>query len=263
MATLYRIKDWDKHFENAQSRKVTRLAYVLVPNKHDGDGYTELVCDHPNGPAHYGAWVATIQVGAKCEPRGSLMKDTGIPHDATSLSRKTRLPSELFTEAFPRLLQIGWLEALTVELPDGYQSSGSEVGKNRTELNRTELNTKSVCAPEDQEENPSSFQEKTPPLAHTLIEWDRVTFPPSFNRTDVREALEGWLAQRRQHGKFDLDTALAVTSALQLFPTPAALCQSWTIAQANGWDMFKDYTDGEEATETDAANLLTNWEARG
>jgi len=97
----------------------------------------------------------------------------------------------------------------------------------------------------------------------TSIRLSLATYTMTFDRADVREALEGWLAQRRQHGKFDLDTALAVTSALQLFPTPAALCQSWTIAQANGWDMFKDYTDGEEATETDAANLLTNWEARG
>ena len=112
MDTILRIKDWDRLFENSRSRQVAELRWVSLPNKHDGDGYTELVTGHPNGPAHYGAWVVIVQVASKCQPRGTLVRDNGESHDPASLARKTRFPAELFAEAVPRLLnpEIGWLE---------------------------------------------------------------------------------------------------------------------------------------------------------
>ena len=88
-ATLYRIVDWDKHFESAQSRKVERLTWVRVPNKHDGEGYTELL-DHPNGAAHYACWMAIVQVASKCQPRGSLLRDG--PSAAKPASRPNASP---------------------------------------------------------------------------------------------------------------------------------------------------------------------------
>ena len=45
--TTYRIRDWQRHFENNRTRELKVMAWVPVPNKMDGDGYTELVT-HPS-----------------------------------------------------------------------------------------------------------------------------------------------------------------------------------------------------------------------
>lgn len=106
----FRIKDWDKHFENNRTRELKYLDWVPIPNKMDGDGYTELV-DHPDGAAHLGAWVAIVEVASRCDVRGTLMRDGDRPHDSASLSRQTRLPKQVFDEVIPRLILIGWIES--------------------------------------------------------------------------------------------------------------------------------------------------------
>ena len=110
MADLLRVRDWDSLYENNRTRGMLEMRWVPVPNKLDGDGYTELVC-HPNGPAHLGCWLTILQVASKCHPRGTLVRDSGPPHTAASLSRLTRIPAGLFDEVIPRLLAINWLEA--------------------------------------------------------------------------------------------------------------------------------------------------------
>jgi hypothetical protein len=108
-AQILRIRDWSKHFENNRTRELNHIAWVPMPNKHDGDGYTELV-DHPNGAAHFGAWCVIVQVASRCDPRGTLVRDRAVPHTAASLARITRFPEAVFDEVIPRLLDIGWLE---------------------------------------------------------------------------------------------------------------------------------------------------------
>lgn len=110
MRPTYSIRDWSVNFENSRSRQLRELRYVMIPNKHDGDGYTELL-DHPNGAAHFGAWCAIVEVASKCAPRGALVRQDGTPHDANSLSRLTRIPARVFNEVFPRLITIGWAES--------------------------------------------------------------------------------------------------------------------------------------------------------
>ena len=112
--STYRIKDWSKHFENNRTKDMKTMRWVPVPNKHDGDGYTELL-EHPNGAAHFGAWVACVQVASKCRERGTLLRGTCEAHDSASLARITRIPREVWDEALPRLVSIGWLE--TCDIP--------------------------------------------------------------------------------------------------------------------------------------------------
>ena len=109
------VRDWQKHFENNRTRELKNLDWVPIPNKHDGDGFSELM-DHPNGTAHYGAWMLITQVASKCDVRGTLLRDGARPYDATSLARVTRGNRAVFEEALPRLVAIGWLEE--VELDD-------------------------------------------------------------------------------------------------------------------------------------------------
>lgn len=109
---MLRVRDWAKYFENNRTRELKCMSWVPLPNSHDGDGYTELL-DHPNGAAHFGAWVAIVQVASKCDLRGSLLRDGARPHDARSLARMTRIPLAIMDEAIQRLVNdVGWLEVV-------------------------------------------------------------------------------------------------------------------------------------------------------
>lgn len=109
---MYRIVEWETNFENNRTKELKKLTWVPFPNRHDGDGYTELL-DHPNGPAHFGAWCAICQVASKCDPRGTLSRDGARPHTASSLARMTKIPETLMREAIARLVNpVRWLEII-------------------------------------------------------------------------------------------------------------------------------------------------------
>ena len=117
---LYSITDWDKHFENNRTREMKVMQWIPLQNKHDGDGYTELL-DHENGTLHFAAWVALAQLASRCKPRGILVRDGGRPHTPETISRVTRIPSWIFAEVMPRLVEMGWLNrdgAISTECVD-------------------------------------------------------------------------------------------------------------------------------------------------
>ena len=131
MSTAYRIKDWGKHFENNRTRELKSMTWVPVPNKQDGDGYTALM-DHKHGTAHYGAWHVILGIASKCDPRGTLMRDSGQPHTITSISRITRVPEPLLKQAMDRLVssEIGWVEVVDSQTlepsPQEYATSSQD-----------------------------------------------------------------------------------------------------------------------------------------
>lgn len=86
------------------------MDWVPVPNRMDGEGYTQLV-DHPNGAAHLGAWLAIVEIASRRDVRGTLPQEGAGTSQA--LARISRLPAGLFAEVIPRLVQIGWIEELT------------------------------------------------------------------------------------------------------------------------------------------------------
>lgn len=106
---LYRVKDWDKHFEVSQTRKCARLTWVATPNKHDGKSYRRLM-RHPDGAAIYGAWCLILQVASKCPERGVLSDGTDSL-TAEDLALKTDCPEKWFQLALELLStpEIGWL----------------------------------------------------------------------------------------------------------------------------------------------------------
>jgi hypothetical protein len=113
MADLIKIIDWAENFEVNRTRELKVMKWIALPNKMDGDGYTELVA-HKNGAAHFGAWVILLEVASKCNPRGTLVRDNGEPHTSQSLARISRLPAGVFTEVLPRLQSIGWIELISI-----------------------------------------------------------------------------------------------------------------------------------------------------
>lgn len=107
--SCYRVTDWNKHYENAQSRKVRKCSWVAVPNSHDGSGYRR-VAAHEHSIELFTAWILILEVASKCEPRGTLRKD-GRPINSQDLADKTGFPSSIFELAFQELAndRIGWL----------------------------------------------------------------------------------------------------------------------------------------------------------
>lgn len=108
----YRIKDWNRYFEHHRTRDLVKMTWVPMPNKMDGDGYTELL-SHANGAAHLGAWLALVEIASKSETRGTLTRGNAKPHTLQTLERISLIPARVFAEAIPRLVEIGWLEKLT------------------------------------------------------------------------------------------------------------------------------------------------------
>lgn len=115
---LYKIANWAKSFENNRTKELKTLNWVPIPNKQDGDGYT-LVMDSENGPAIYGAWIACVQIASRCDPRGTLLRDSGKPHDAYSLARMSRFPQEVIQQMLDLLSSpdINWLDVTICEQP--------------------------------------------------------------------------------------------------------------------------------------------------
>ena len=106
----YRVKNWDKHYEKAQTRRCDKAYWVAIPNKHDGKGFRR-VAKHERNIELFTAWILIVQVASKMPKRGLLADDDG-PLDAEDLADKTGFPSEIFHLAFTVLVEpkIGWLE---------------------------------------------------------------------------------------------------------------------------------------------------------
>lgn len=176
MRTL-RIRNWHRHFENNRTRELKYMAWVPFPVKMDGDGYTELL-DHPDGAAHFGFWCACVEVAARCDPRGTLLRDGAGPHNSRSLSRITRIPVKIIDAAIERLISIGWIEVLPqpgqefMEIPQVPatipQVPAPESHPSATERNGTERN--GIL------ENASAFSCSEPPQA-AVSEPSLLTFP--------------------------------------------------------------------------------------
>lgn len=105
----YAVKNWERDFENAESRRTRHLRWVPVPNRHDGRGYRRLT-RHPRAPEIFSAWCLILQVASKMPTRGILEDDDG-PLTADDLSDKTGFHSEVFELAFNVLSdnKIGWI----------------------------------------------------------------------------------------------------------------------------------------------------------
>ncbi len=109
MATSYRINQWDKLFETAETKRLKKMSWVPVPNKHDGLGYRTLVSAR-NGFQTYAAWILILQVASKCPVRGLLTDSSGRPLSPADLEFKTGVPKHVFESAMTPLCEVGWLE---------------------------------------------------------------------------------------------------------------------------------------------------------
>jgi len=85
------------------------MQWLPLPIKLDGEGYAALM-DHENGAAHFGVFVAVLEVAARCPRRGVLAGASG-PYTEKSIARSIRMPEPVVIEALIRLASddIGWV----------------------------------------------------------------------------------------------------------------------------------------------------------
>lgn len=77
----YRIRDWAKHYENADSRKRVKLMeWVRIPTRQDGKGFRRLITN--GGAECFGIWVLLVQLATKMPTRGIFRDDDGDLTDA-------------------------------------------------------------------------------------------------------------------------------------------------------------------------------------
>jgi len=183
----YAIANWAKRYENNRTRDIKALHWVPVPNTHDGDGYTTLVC-RENGAALLGAWLAILQVASKCEPRGTLLRDNGKPHDSESIARMTRLPVEIIAEALRVCSdECNWLEINAPQEGAVIPQAPAEIpqeGDYRREEKRTEEKEQKKSAADAALEEEIGFNESHP-----------------LNCLEFQEAWTDWTRHRREKKK--------------------------------------------------------------
>jgi hypothetical protein len=113
---FYRIRDWDKLFENNRSREIKHLEWVAFPNPMllaGGEAFAELM-NHEDGAAHFGVWCACVFLASRSQVRGTLVRSstagTCEPMSQASIALTCRIPAAKVRDACGRLVELGWLD---------------------------------------------------------------------------------------------------------------------------------------------------------
>jgi hypothetical protein len=111
------IKDWDKNYETADSRRRSRLDWVAIPNKHDGKGFRRLF-RLPDAGEIFGGWVLILQVASKCPVRG-VLADADGPLTAEDIADKVGCSISMIEKALDAVSHpsIGWIQTLADSAP--------------------------------------------------------------------------------------------------------------------------------------------------
>jgi len=271
---IYRIRNWSTIFENCESRKLKSLKWVSMPNKMNTQGYTALI-DHPNGPAHFGAWCALVEICSAREPkesRGVLPEADGtIGGISRVLGRISRMPQKLFEELLPRLLtdpEIQWIEMDTVEsgkIPDapgknpdasgdGGKNLGTE-GKGRDNITREETTPLSPPAPNgaDIHTRSSSRLRTTDQIRHALGE--RLPWWENFWKVypchaGMKPAMDAFERRIKTH-----DQAAAAYKGAKAYAERIAQDPTAKVKYAQGWINDERWTDeGDSAPRSKQRN---------
>lgn len=144
---FYEIKDWDRIFENSESRKYKKLNWVPVPNKWDGLGFCKLR-KHKNFVVAFCGWSLIIQIASKMPQRGVLVTADGWELSPVDMADLTGCPEDVFSKALEVLCspEIGWIVRKNSEnLPASPNPPGDSPGASESsgvEQNRTEREQK-------------------------------------------------------------------------------------------------------------------------
>ena len=229
MTVILKIANWDDLYEDHRTRALKRLRWVPVPCKFDGDGYTELVVGHENGPAHYAAWMAFLLSASRCEPRGTLMRSTGEPHTTATIAATTKIPKALLDESLPRLIGIGWIVSEPAKIR--HKSGGRPA---------VVAHKSGDCPAPSCARAPASIPFSSLPFfLGKGVQGERGELPEALESEDFREQLENWIAYKaeRREGYKPAGFRSMLTHAANMAKRHGlpAVVEAFIRAMANGW----------------------------
>lgn len=246
---IYKIQDWGYHYENSRSRSIAHCNWCPIPNKQDGLGYKRLVATSGNGAAHYGVWMAIVLLASKQRsPRQGYLtvngKSDGKPLTIEDLHLTTGLPKKIISEAFPRFVEVGWLEAIgsirdDTPLPQG-ESERQHVAtfqNNRKERkeDKSAISTAQVYV---------TFKKRQMNSAH-LEAFDQ--FWRAFKyKKDRSRAADAWLDidwPTDSEGKNALFAKIITAAKAEALDRPYLLEQRKTPIYAEGWLAHRRWED--------------------
>lgn len=108
---VYRIKDWNKVFEDYRSREVAELEFIKWPTKRASEAFHKLARSS-DGVMAFGVFAILVQWAARCPQRG-VLADTKGAITPERFADRYGLPIKVAKKAFAILTDIdcGWLES--------------------------------------------------------------------------------------------------------------------------------------------------------
>jgi hypothetical protein len=110
---VWKIKNWNKTFENADTRKRMRLGWFLCPTGVDSSGYIELMSHGSKGMQAFGVFIAICQWSATCLPvvRGSCARSDGRAMTIRQMASILRISEGVLDESLSLLSSpdVGWM----------------------------------------------------------------------------------------------------------------------------------------------------------
>ena len=205
MSTLYRIRDWDKHYENAESRKCKNLTWLKLPVKLNGNGYSAMM-EIENGPALFGCFIALVELAVGSVERGSFMDSSGRPLTTRAIARLLRMPHSLVEQTLNTLSsgEFDWIEAMPLtssagkpveQSPTTPGNQSSVLGKQSPQIREDQRRVEQMRAEENSGRSGSQVQpsarEASPPATPT---------PPATLADDFAEDLGASLGRKLAGG---------------------------------------------------------------
>jgi hypothetical protein len=143
---LYRIKDWDRSYENAETRKLKYLHWTPTPTKLSSRSYSHVVA-HPRACEILAAFGAMVKIAANA-PRRGYLEDHDGPLDADDMAAITRLPAVAFDIALEvcSTSKVGWVEV--VEGAKSEESSATLPGKGARSADSPDISGKPGDSPD-------------------------------------------------------------------------------------------------------------------
>jgi hypothetical protein len=206
---MLRIRNWSELFETSETRKYKKLTWVKIINHTDGFGHRRLISGHPNGAAHFGAWVGIILVASRCAPRGTLISDNGVPLTAEDLGLMSGLNLP-FEEAIPRLIELDWLEHCDSPGTPADFPGTPGIDKTRSEETRSEQTTleEYPSCPSSADgrlfnSSPDPSADDSQPLPNQQAAWFADWWPKYWRHVGKVHAWKAFQAKVKERTMFD------------------------------------------------------------
>ncbi len=123
---MYRIKDWQKHFENYKSKERKNCSFICMPNKM-GLGWRRIMSE-PDGVNIFGLWCLLLQSCSRQKERDGWLTVDGLPDSEPWTAADLAFLWKCEPEQVSRMLEacaspkVGWIEEIQEQYPLGTRS---------------------------------------------------------------------------------------------------------------------------------------------